>query len=183
MYCSRAEVKRSMKWIATETEHDVFIDELLADVASAIDQRVGRGLAEDTYTEYLSGGRDVIPVTFWPIISVTSIHGDESHEFGSDTLIAAADYFVSDADAGLIRHKSGPFTEGSQNLKVVYQGGFEATPPIIRRLAVEKAVRHIKTRSNVDEVTLSHGDGSVTRRNLSEWDEHEDHILRPFMLV
>jgi hypothetical protein len=182
-YCTLEEVKTAIVWAVGETDHDAFIAELIIDVADAIDQKLGRVLASTAYTEYLDGGRAVLPITFWPLITVTTIHGDDSHEFGSDTLIDSGDYFISDAGAGLIRHKSGAWTSGSDNLRVIYQGGYAATPGVIRRLAIQKTVREIKMRSNVDEVTSSHSDGSVTRRNLSEWDEHEENVLRPFMLV
>ena len=99
--------------------------ERLINIASAkIEVFTKRQLAARTATLYLDGnGRDALIVPEWPINSVTTLHVDELRTFGSDTLIAAADYYI-DAERGIIQLYDDIFSSIGQVRVVKLVGNF-----------------------------------------------------------
>ena len=95
MYCSLDEVKRAMEWSVTETTHDGLINEIVDDVTAQIDSIVPHdSLRQTTYTEYHDGGVPYVTLERRPLLSVTTVHDDPSHEFDAGVLVDAADYFT-----------------------------------------------------------------------------------------
>ena len=170
-----------MKQGATETQYDDLLAELIDDVAGRINSRLPHvDLRQNQYTEYHRGGTAVIVLDRRPLISVTSVHDDTAHEFGSDVLVASTDYFTGDPGRAIIRKKSGTFQRGDSNLKVIYDAGFEFIPPDVRRLAVELVVAAHARRANPDMQSAGHGEGDWERRDMDEEERKLNRILAPY---
>lgn len=181
MYCSLAEVKLAMKQGASETQYDDLISELIEDVAGRINAKLPHDdLRQNKYTEYHKGGGPLIVLDRRPLISVTSVHDDTSHEFGSDVLVAATDYLTLEPRRATIRKKSGTFQRGDDNLKVIYDAGFESTPADIRRLAVELVVSAHARRANPDMKSSGHAEGDWERRDMDEEERKLNRVLAPY---
>ena len=138
-------------------------------------------LRQNTYTEYHRGGSSSIVLVCRPLISVTSVHDDTSHEFGSTVLVASTDYFTDRPAVAIIRKKSGTFQVGANNLKVIYDAGFESTPPFVRRLAVELVVAAHQRRANPNVKSAGIRDGTWTRYDLDGEEDRMRRILSPLL--
>ncbi len=181
-YCSREEVKRSLEWAASETQHDEIVDEIVEDVTARIDSLLPHdSLLQTQYTEYHDGGGMSIILVRRPLISITSVHDDTNHEFGSDVLVAATEYFAERSELGIIRKKSGRFQSGCATLKVIYDAGYETLPTFVRRLAVEVCVSTLKRRHDPDLKTWGHREGTITRRDLDEEERKLKRVLAPLL--
>jgi len=167
---------------ASETQYDDLLTELIDDVAGRINAKLPHvDLRQTTYTEYHPGGAAYIVLKRRPLISVTSIHDDTSHEFGSDVLVAATDYFTEPVELSIVRKKSGTFQIGPNNLKVIYEAGFESIPPDVRRMAVERVVAAHARRKNPDMKTQGHREGTWERRDMEEDERAMDRVLSPYV--
>lgn len=182
MYCSLAEVKLAIKQGTSETQYDELLSELIVDVGDRINSMLPHiDLRQNTYTEYHRGGSASIVLVCRPLISVTSVHDDTSHEFGSDVLVASADYFTDRDAVATIQKKSGTFQIGSRNLKVIYDAGYESTPPFVRRLAVELVVAAHQRRANPNVKSSGIREGTWTRFDLDGEEQRMKRILAPLL--
>lgn len=110
-----------------------------------------RSLEQTTYTHY-SGIDFVVQSSRWfilpvrPVISITSIHDDDSGEwtYGTDELVASSDYVVDGASGrvDLVPEAShGGWGKGHRQLKVVYSAGYTTAPDDLKH-AVVMLVKH-----------------------------------------
>lgn len=183
-YCTRNEVKLSKGWTdPQETKHDALIDLIVDEVASHIDlvSRGGFTWLQANFTEYLDGGLDNVMVTYRPIISVATIHDDSAHEFASGALVAATEYFVVDANRGIIRMKVGTFLPGVSSVKVVYSGGYATLPRALRRLSIDMAVEALNRAPAPEVISVGNRDGNISKFDFESWDEHIMRRLAPLM--
>ena len=170
-----------MKQGSSETQYDELLTELLDDVAGRINSKLPHDdLRQSTYTEYHPGGTASITLKRRPLISVTSVHDDTSHTFDSTTLVTSTDYFTDEPTMATIHKKSGTFQFGAKSLKVIYEAGFESTPPDVRRLAVELVVAAHKRAPNPDMKTQGHREGNWERRDMEEEEHKLDRVLAPY---
>lgn len=182
MYCTLDEVKRSMGGSVTETGFDDFLQELVDDVGERINSMLPHtDLRQTPYTEFHDGGRASIILIRRPLISVTTVHDDTEHSFGATTLVAATDYFTDRAELAIIRKSSGDFQIGTSNLKVVYEAGFETTPPFVRRLAVEMVIAAWKRRSDPYLKSSGHREGTWTRYDPEGEETRMKRVLAPLL--
>lgn len=97
-------------------------------------QLVSRGDAEVTEFHSIGWSEQFYElfVSEWPIISITSIHEDESwpRAYASGSLLAASDYEASPRE-GFVRRlgSAGPtyWKNGSRIVKMVYKAGYQST--------------------------------------------------------
>ena len=76
-------------------------------------------------TEYVDGhGSAYLTLKSFPIISITSIYDDPSRDYEAATLIAATDYEINNAEAGVVRYLEGEFSNSQSNVKVTYVAGY-----------------------------------------------------------
>lgn len=126
-----------------------------------------------TYTHYLDGpGGQILRLRVRPVISVTSIHDDPTHEYSSTYLVAATDYTLY-GDLGLVELKptsvwgewSGPEDEDGlpeeRNVKVVYSAGFATIPAGIKHACGLQIKHWWDRRDSIGLKSISQG-GSTT---------------------
>lgn len=131
---------RDLFQIEIDSTDNILHDLIMAAQASA--EKYCDTIFESTsITEYHDGdGSQVILTKKCPIISVDSIHDDVDRVFGSDALMDAADYVVSDDGTGKIELLTDVTTPGIKNIKVVYAAGFALVPNDIKIAAANYAM-------------------------------------------
>lgn len=112
-------------------------DALLALVKAGVEQfaktYTGRDLLVPStpYTEYYDGdGGSDLRLDQHPIVSVTTIHIDNSRLFADAALVPASD-IIGDAKSylrGFVELLTYRFTRGAKNIKVVYSAGYSVVP-------------------------------------------------------
>ena len=131
MLTSVADIKTLLEIAAGDTDDDALLSTILDANDAYVKKYCRRSFESSTFTEYHDGcGVETLRVNEWPIISITSIHDDTAHEWGSDTEIASTDilsYSQKNKDAGIVELDGVNFANGRQNVKIVYVGGFSTT--------------------------------------------------------
>lgn len=153
----------------TGTAHDAELARLILVVDEFCNAHCNRKLEQATVTEYHSArrGQTVLILRQPPVASITSIHDDTERVYGSETLIAAADYVLEDADAGIVRFDGTSLQQGINNVKVVYPGGFAAGSSALKLLEQAAIELVWLTRDLGDKALLGVqakqiADGSIT---------------------
>jgi hypothetical protein len=114
----------------------------------------------------ISLGRQQLLLHNPPIISLASIFDDPLRVFGSDTQIPAANYVISDAEAGLIQLINRTFNPGMANIKVTYDGGYQEAD--IPGSLVQAAIELIwLARDKGDQKLLGLSAKSIADGNIS----------------
>lgn len=102
-------------------KHDDLLRRLINSVSDAIEQECNRTFGAGSVTEAVTGtGRALLAVKKTPVTEITSVTVD-------DTLVAAADYSIYDANAGHLYKEGGwsaPSDGVKKNISVVYTGGY-----------------------------------------------------------
>ncbi|MCK9569952.1 fasciclin domain-containing protein [Candidatus Pacearchaeota archaeon] len=120
------------------TSGDVASDGVLCSIATVVtywmERYTGRKLKSRSLTEIYNGnGRDVLYTKNYPITSSASeiaVYVDDDGVFGADTKINATSLRI-DGDNGVIHLIDDVFSEGVQNVKVVYTGGYGAGTTLV----------------------------------------------------
>lgn len=142
------------------TEQDALLASLIQRATTMVENFCNRKFKAARYTEYTDGdGRaKEVFVHNPPLLVVNSIFDDPDRKFGNNTAFASAD-FVIDSDAGIIElvqlssstlrpTDRVSFNRGTQNIKVIYTGGYNTIPNDIE-MATAIWVTHLYRR--IDE--------------------------------
>src|SRR3990167_2265935 len=114
------------------TDQDAEITRLITVVSEYLTRYCRRTFDQNaTLVEYHSGtsGQTTLRLDRPPINSIASIYDDPERAYGASTLVAATDYVIEDAAAGLVRLDWVSFQAGLNNVKVTYSGGYATIPP------------------------------------------------------
>jgi hypothetical protein len=128
-----------------------FISDLLTDLINRKTDQFEKycgitSFKASTLTEYYDGNGSIyLYPKHTPINSVTSIHDDYDWIWGAGSIIDAVDYRI--IGGKYIVCKAG-FSEGNQNIKIVYSGGYTSIPgdlvqSCIEEVAVSYNKRHM----------------------------------------
>lgn len=144
------------------------VNDWIADASARIAERTGRAYTETTVTdEYHDGtGSEFILLDHYPITTMTSLTVD------NDALTLNTDYWVKDADAGVIECKIAPakrasgLATGHRNVKASYKYGLTAIPSSVKDLcAVMVALKAIDAGAQYGSTNgplKSYSDGDVS---------------------
>ena len=114
----------------TENTHDEELTRLIPVVQAFIESYCERTFEVATgLIDYLTTvpGQTTILLRRPPVVSITSIYDDPLRAYGASTLVAATDYVITNAEAGIVQFTRELSTGGINNLKVTYSGGYAAT--------------------------------------------------------
>ena len=118
------------------------------------------------YTRYLDGpGGNTLRLGVRPILSVTSIHDDPDRTYGSDDLIAAADYEVFGEDGIVVLKTTGATTAFSQSyraIKAIYTAGYSTVPDDVKHAACLQVRWWYEGRDIVGFRSVSQTGGSIS---------------------
>ena len=122
-----------------EYAQDTVVTEAIRNVTQRIALHTGRldfGLSNTLRTEYISGGASMLFLSYWPIVSVSSIIDDIDHVFAAADAEDPTNYHFStdEIDGGIVQLESGTFIEGFRNVKVQYYAGYASTAAVIQGL-------------------------------------------------
>lgn len=127
----------------TEDTHDEELSRLIPVVQAFIESycertfEVATGLIDYVTT---APGQRLILLRRPPVVSITSIYDDPLRAYGASTLVAATDYVVTNAEAGILELTRDLSTGGLNNLKITYSGGYAAssqTLTLMEQAAIE----------------------------------------------
>src|SRR3990167_352620 len=171
----------------TDTSQDAEIGRLITVVSEYLTRYCRRTFdLNATLVEYHSGtsGQATLLLDRPPINSIASIYDDPERAYGASTLIAAADYVIEDAVAGLVRLDGASFQEGLRNVKVTYSGGFAVIPAGLEQAAIQLVwlARDKGQYQLLGQSAKSIGDGSITLLN-NNWPAHLAPMLDLYVLV
>lgn len=170
----------------TASDHDAELLRLMPTVDGFIESYCNQELEQATVTEYQSGRsrQTLLRLRRYPVLSITSIHDDVDRLYGSDTLLAATDYVLTDANAGLVTLDGVTFNEGLNNIKILYLAGYAAGSK--ERALLEQAAVELVwlARDKGDKALLglqsrSVADGSVSTFQ-TDWPAGVKEILNLF---
>ena len=116
--------KRFMK--IDSNQYDDILNDLLSMTSRSIEQYCSKRFVTRQFTEYQNGnGKKFLLTNFYPIYSVTSVHDDPDHDYGSNYLLSSDDYSIF-YDTGEIRltESEYKFMKGQQNVKIIYTAGY-----------------------------------------------------------
>ena len=129
MIVNIADLKRVFK-IEGNTDDDILF-RLVTAAEKTAEKYCDTKLKAVAITEYHDGdGSDTIILKNIPVNSVTTVHDDVDRAFGADSLKDSENYVIE--SWGGIRLLTDLFTCAKQNVKVVYNAGFEVVPEDIK---------------------------------------------------
>lgn len=176
---------------------DSLIDLVISEVSDEYQARLGRTLAEATYTEYLDGtARPSLVLGVGPLVSVTSLESVEYEDNGAGgvtetrTLIKPHTYVVAGlrtqpryTGRGRIDYLGGTvFTAGPRRYRAVYVAGFASIPEAVVGLATIDAVYRLKTRETAHLLSQILADGQVSFLRPQQMQESRESGLAPYVL-
>jgi uncharacterized phiE125 gp8 family phage protein len=138
---SLASLREYLKIQTTDIVDDTLLQSLITRISAQVEKNCNRSFMAAVRTEYYKGNdQSFIYVRNPPVNSVSSIHIDEAREWGSDTLVAAADIQISSENPGKIILYGQEFYAPSyeiENVRIIYNGGYAVVPADLQQ-AVNK---------------------------------------------
>jgi hypothetical protein len=165
----------------TETDWDALITELVGAVSERCASYCNRDFESKSRVEYHDGNGQYLYLKALPVVSIASVHGSDTWEWGTDNLIPAADYQLM--EAGMLAYRYGAWPYGPQALKVTYTGGYDALfegdgsppegynpPPDDLEMAARTQVAYdFRRRKDIGLESVSFPDGSIQKVNSGEF--------------
>ena len=165
------------------TSHDSELQRLLLAVDRFIENFCGRKLEQATLTEYYHprAGQSHLLLNRFPVSSITALYDDPLRGFGEDTLVAASDYALEDAEGGILRLLDGEFSGGVRTVKITYVGGYNPVPGDLEQAAIELCwlARDKGDKALLGLQSKSIADGSVTTFKV-DWPAGVEDILKSY---
>lgn len=178
-FTTLAAVKR---WLQVSgTADDQLLSEMIPAASAFIERYLGRNLLTQSYTLVRSGnGHYRMPVPNWPVTMVASvlIDGVAVPEATSPT---APGWVLSDPPTSILL-RGLRFTEGVQNIQMVYTAGYPEVPEEIDQACVEMIALRYRNRDRIGHVSKSIG-GETVAFSQKDMDEHIRTLLRSYMAV
>lgn len=179
-------------------EHDAELERLIPAVQQFLEEACERTFDRATVTEYYNGAgsgacasaeysaprwRNQLILARPPIVSIANLWDDPLRTYAASTLIPASSYVIASADAGLVVLEGRCFSQGLQNIKITYIGGFLTMPADLEQAAIEMvwAAREKGSNNLVGVRSRSVADGNVQYMNLS-WGSLADDIISKYRL-
>lgn len=118
-------------------------------------------------TQYYDGNQqNTLLLKEWPVRAIDEVYIDSSSEFGSETLVDPTKYRIRDG-IGVILLGGKRFSQGIQNVKIVYKGGYEDItncPSDLNLACIWFAAWSYfqKNRQDLGRTNVSKGDENIT---------------------
>ena len=131
----------------------------------------GYATIEDrTYTHFLDGpsrpGELRLPVR--PVVSITSIHDDPNLTYGSDDLVASADYTLYGDDGLVVLNETASHSwfSARRTIKIVYVAGFQTVPDVMKHAACLQAAHLFQHRDAIGRSDMRISAASASVKDL-----------------
>lgn len=153
----------SVEYDKVEFENDNLIIALINRVSKKFENYCGRNFVSREYTEYYDGGgKAMLYTSQYPIISVTELNDDVSWNWTESTKIDSDNYRIANG-AGAIMLKNFRFADYMENVKVVYNAGYDEIPEDLVDACIQEVARLLNIRRDVHVYSKTLDDGSVER--------------------
>lgn len=165
--CTLTELKSFYGKTSTDIADDVLITNLIVRYSAFFESYIGKNIISREHTDYYDGkGFNVLFVDQYPITSISGIWDSSDWSWDDSNLISSDNYRIADSNRILFR--STTLADEDQNIKIIYTAGYSAVPEDLRQACVVEVLRAYKHRKEVDIVSKSLSDGSVSyiERNL-----------------
>lgn len=159
---TRAYIKTQNGW--TDSTYDARIDQLLPVLTEGINRFLRRRVNAATRTEVRNGqGTDFLRVYNPPINAITSITFDYNG-YSPQTVVGSNFVYDTDKNVGMVKFRptASPkygFSEGFQNISIIYSGGFASIPYDIQSAAA-LITRKILEMSDEERLIIEKTEGS-----------------------
>lgn len=165
-----ADAKLFLTIPTVETSFDSILENFINECSEMIERYCGRIFIKKTLTEKYSGnGSRQIMTRNWPIAGITSIHDSLERVFDSSSLVASSNYEAIKNEmyeSYLIERYDRKFSNGRQNIQIVYDAGYEASNlPSDIKLACKISVAFYYTKQQQKDWTQavkSKGDENIS---------------------
>ena len=161
------------------TDADKTLVEDLIDMKTAeMETYIEREVMSRERTEYLDGkGARQLYTEQYPITTVSGIWDDFEWTWGSDTLVASADYRIHEDGRSVVRKLSAArFLDNAQNIKIIYTAGYASIPEDLKITCAREVLKEYKLRKKPDIISETAIDGSITRVAI-DWLESSKQVL------
>lgn len=153
MLTTLTNVKEFLQIKIADTNSDALLNNLISRISEEIENFCDRKFIDPgtNYTEFFHGyeWKMHIQVKNYPIINVVSLYDDPNRNYDSNTLIDTADYII-ESENGIIRLDGLKFSEGYNNIKVIYRGGYTTVPRDLEDAAIIKvAERYLESQGEI----------------------------------
>jgi len=135
----------------TTPETNNLIDNLINAVSARFESYCDRKFKSRDYTEYQDGkGLDVLYPKQYPITSVSGIYDDSNWEWGAATLVSGTEYRIKNDNCVVFKSSASALGDYSQNVKIVYTGGYSTIPYDLENACVNEVLRALGKIENLE---------------------------------
>lgn len=158
-----------------DTAYDTIIAQIITRVSAEVEVLMSRHVESTARTVQLDTFHIMrhISLRGYPVTTLTSVHNDVDRNFGSDTLIAAADYYT-DTGAGLLWFDV-TLSSARGGLQVIYTGGmatsaanFITAYPDIAEAVDQRVAQLWQRRNEVGLSSVGGGQGNISAQTI-DW--------------
>lgn len=168
------------EYLGSVAADDSLLTNLIARVSRLIEAFCDRAFPRATYTEILDGsGRPLLMLRRAPIVSLASVHMSQDQVWDGTTLLAASSIVMD--PSGFLLLKAGAFAAGIQNIRAIYDAGYDTIPFDIEQIAIEMIARTFKDKGQIHLSSMSLKDGAYTKRFASRFYEDLVQDLSPYI--
>ena len=169
---SLEDIREALGLEASETDDDNLLTSLINRISTRIESYCGRKFVGRLYTEYQDGdGEAYVALDQYPIIMVSGLWDDTDRDFEDEDEISSDDYLIYEEEGYIkLYNDESTFIDGSQNIKIIYSGGYNPVPDDLKGAcaeAVMQSYRRIKEKHFGYSSRSSQG-GSLSL-DLSSW--------------
>lgn len=161
--CTLDDVKLILGLSTSVSDMDDFIEDIITSKTVSITNYIGfKQILSADYTEYYDGnGSDLLFPYNIPLNTVTEINICSDWVWGSDTTVGSTDYRI--VNNSYIILKDTVFTTGSQNVKLIYNAGYDTIPYDLKMVCIQECSRLYNEKESIGIVTRTDSKGGVTR--------------------
>lgn len=158
-----------------DTSQDSILGQMIARVSAEAEVLMNRHAESTSRTVQIDAHKIMrhVSLSGYPVTSITSVHNDVDRNFGSDTILAAADYY-SDDDAGLLWFEV-TLSPARGALQIIYTGGMATTTanfitayPDVAEAIDQRVVQLWQRRNEVGLSSVGGGQGNISAQTI-DW--------------
>jgi len=156
------EIKQHYGMVGSDAAVDDELESISERISKIFETFCDRTFTETTWTEYYDGGgKNILVLDHYPIISITSIYDDSDWGWGATYLVDSDNYMIKN-DREVVYKSGYVFYDYIQNVKVTYVAGYSTIPADLKHVAILETIRSYKSRKDVDVTSKTLADGSIS---------------------
>lgn len=155
------EVKKFIGMSGSTSNTDDLLEDLIDRVSTIFESCMDRNILSRSYTEFHNGNGATVLYPRQPkITTISGIWDDYNWEYTDDDIIDTDNYKVIDETHIVFKNIS--LNNYTANIKITYTAGYTSTPDDLKQICISEVARIYKNRNQVDILSKSLSDGSVS---------------------